>query len=306
MQRLKHRLDSFSTHFWQDRDEIASGSEWLKAVEEGIQSCDEVILVISDDSICSKVVEQEIALAREHQKTINPYFVGKISFSIPEFLAPLHIEELIEHDDIFSFTKLLRSEYDGSNRSAKVCLSQRVFPAFDNPSSVEYKDLLNRLLPVSIEMQRTSSAGSIANLNYGLIMCLIGRWDEGLQALKRYACKNNRPVSWYFFLVHLGRGKSLIHVTKSSRSDAILAYENLRQDDSHPFSNFMCALAEVAILNHGEPTIARRLKNSDIRELLRCDERAELQRLVWMTSRTWPLLTSKFQELKTGFTEVVR
>lgn len=302
---LREKLDPFSTHVWQDRDEIAVGSEWLRVVEEGIRSSDEVILIVSNDSICSEIVEQEVLMAHQYQKTIKPYFAGSINCSIPKYLASLHIEQLIDKRGVLSLEKMLFTDYNGSNKSAKECLAQRVFPVFENPSSTACKDMLNHLLPVSAELNRNSRAGSIACLNYGLILCLLNRWDAGIQILFEYANESNRPVGWYLFLGHLSRGKSLAHITHENRRYAMLAYENLREDDSHPLSNFMCALTEVALLNHGEPSIARRFQQYTIRDLLDCDERSELRRLVWMTARTWPLLTTKFQELKTGFKEVI-
>jgi len=70
--RLATDLDRLGAEVWIDVDDIPPGANWSTAVQQGLDACDALVLVISPDSMTSKNVEDEWQYVRDECKAILP------------------------------------------------------------------------------------------------------------------------------------------------------------------------------------------------------------------------------------------
>jgi len=289
--QLRIQMQKHATHIWQDRDEIVVGAHWLKEVEKGILEADEFVLLVSDDSMASSVVEHEVSVANNNNRTIKPFVVGPLTKPVPQYLAKFHLEELQPMNGTsVPLGELLYSNYDGSNKSAKECLGQRIFPEFSDPKIPEYRALLEKLAPLALDLANFANSGSVATLNAGLILSQLGSWDESVQYLLKYARSKNHPVGWYYLATHCCCQHSIVHMPEKHRTQAMEAYDRLLVNQSHPLSNFVCLLIEVGLLNHSAPSELKRLTEENQRKMIIVLSAQELHRLAWLTGNSFSLL----------------
>jgi hypothetical protein len=71
-EKIKSRLTVAGETVWIDRDEITGGELWRAQIVEAIENCDTFILVISQNSVKSKYVLQELNIADSERKRIVP------------------------------------------------------------------------------------------------------------------------------------------------------------------------------------------------------------------------------------------
>lgn len=72
VQRLVRDLKAGGANVWLDRFDIKPGTEWDRAVEEALEACPTMLLVLSPTSAASKNVLDEITVAMRMGKTIVP------------------------------------------------------------------------------------------------------------------------------------------------------------------------------------------------------------------------------------------
>ncbi len=70
--RLATDLDRLGAEVWIDVDDIPPGANWSTAIQQGLDTCDALVLVISPDSMTSKNVEDEWQYVRDESKAILP------------------------------------------------------------------------------------------------------------------------------------------------------------------------------------------------------------------------------------------
>ena len=70
--RLATDLDRLGAEVWIDVDDIPPGANWSTAVQQGLDACEALVLVISPDSMTSKNVEDEWQYVRDEGKAILP------------------------------------------------------------------------------------------------------------------------------------------------------------------------------------------------------------------------------------------
>ncbi|MBN1666080.1 MAG: toll/interleukin-1 receptor domain-containing protein, partial [Anaerolineales bacterium] len=70
--RLARDLEGRGAQVWIDRGDLHPGVEWQRSIANAIANCQAFLLVVSKDSLASTYVNQEMALAEAHQKTIFP------------------------------------------------------------------------------------------------------------------------------------------------------------------------------------------------------------------------------------------
>jgi hypothetical protein len=69
---LNEALEKRDYDVWVDMEDIPPTAEWLAEVYSGIEGSNVFVFVISPDSIASKVCQQELAHAVEHNKRLVP------------------------------------------------------------------------------------------------------------------------------------------------------------------------------------------------------------------------------------------
>lgn len=70
IERLAHDLRKCHVEYWLDTEEIRDGRSWLKVIfEDGIPTCDAVIVYLTGNSVKSRMVEKELDVAVVEQLT---------------------------------------------------------------------------------------------------------------------------------------------------------------------------------------------------------------------------------------------
>jgi TIR domain/WD domain, G-beta repeat len=97
---LNEALEKRDYDVWVDLENIPPTAEWLAEVYSGIEGSDVFVFVISPDSIASKVCQQELAHAVEHNKRLVPIVCREVdSEDVPESLRSRNWIFLRDSDD---------------------------------------------------------------------------------------------------------------------------------------------------------------------------------------------------------------
>ena len=88
VEKLVDFFHDASIKVWLDKEKMVAGDPWDASVEKGILEADEVILVLSKDSLNSDIVKAEYTYALDHQKRVIP--IKLEDCVIPLRLHPLH------------------------------------------------------------------------------------------------------------------------------------------------------------------------------------------------------------------------
>jgi TIR domain len=70
--KLAARLSDYGVKVWLDTNDIPAGMNWSTAIQEGLKHCDQMLLIISPDSMASKNVADEWQYYLDHSKPIIP------------------------------------------------------------------------------------------------------------------------------------------------------------------------------------------------------------------------------------------
>ena len=91
-------LDQSGISVWFDRRSIAAGSSWDAEIVRGVLGAGAVILLVSEASVSSPNVQQELRLAWEEQRPIVPLLLERAEYpdSVRYILAGKHRVELLE------------------------------------------------------------------------------------------------------------------------------------------------------------------------------------------------------------------
>src|SRR5215204_4785829 len=88
---LNEALEKRDYDVWVDLENIPPTAEWLAEVYSGIENSNVFVFVISPDSIASKVCQQELAHAVEHNKRLVPIVCREVDpEEVPEILRSLN------------------------------------------------------------------------------------------------------------------------------------------------------------------------------------------------------------------------
>ncbi|MEP7287692.1 MAG: SUMF1/EgtB/PvdO family nonheme iron enzyme [Chloroflexota bacterium] len=72
VRRLAAHLDNLGVDIWLDVEDIPAGMKWSTAIQEGLRSCDLMLLILSPDSMASINVEDEWQYYLDRKKPIIP------------------------------------------------------------------------------------------------------------------------------------------------------------------------------------------------------------------------------------------
>jgi hypothetical protein len=83
--RLAEDLKAAGANVWLDQLDIAPGQRWARAVQDALDNCHRMLVILSPASVNSTNVEDEVAFALEEHKTVIPVLYrwtnGKIQTS---------------------------------------------------------------------------------------------------------------------------------------------------------------------------------------------------------------------------------
>ena len=86
--RLAGDLKAAGANVWLDQLDIAPGQRWARAVQDALNSCQRLLVILSPSSVNSTNVEDEVAFALEEHKTVIPVFYRDCK--VPFQLRPFH------------------------------------------------------------------------------------------------------------------------------------------------------------------------------------------------------------------------
>ncbi len=70
--KLAEDLKAAGAAVWLDQLDIAPGQRWARAVEDALNACQRMLVILSPASVGSRNVEDEVAFALEEGKTVIP------------------------------------------------------------------------------------------------------------------------------------------------------------------------------------------------------------------------------------------
>jgi len=108
-QKLVERLKSENINIWVDWESIPLGADWLQEIQNGIESSDTFIFIISPDALKSQVLGTELELAVSYNKRLIPILYRDINYKeVPISLGSLNWLFFRQEDDFESaFSNLL-------------------------------------------------------------------------------------------------------------------------------------------------------------------------------------------------------
>src|SRR5262245_36433403 len=111
VRRLHDALAKLNRDTWVDWEDIPPTAEWLAEVFAAIEAADTFICVLSPECIASKVCNQELAHAVEHNKRLVPLMRRMVADNaVPEVLSKLNYVRFGETDDFDkAFESLLKA-----------------------------------------------------------------------------------------------------------------------------------------------------------------------------------------------------
>lgn len=107
--KLVERLKSENINVWVDWEEIAPGADWMQEIQNGIESSDAFIFIMSPDALKSQVLGRELELAVSSNKRLIPILYRDVNYKeVPISLGSLNWLFIRQEDDFESaFSKLL-------------------------------------------------------------------------------------------------------------------------------------------------------------------------------------------------------
>jgi hypothetical protein len=85
--RLAADLKAAGANVWLDQLDIAPGQRWARAVQDALNNCRRLLVILSPSSVSSTNVEDEVVFALEEHKTVIPIFCRdcKVPFQLRPF-----------------------------------------------------------------------------------------------------------------------------------------------------------------------------------------------------------------------------
>jgi TIR domain-containing protein len=85
--RLAAGLKAAGANVWLDQLDIAPGQRWARTVQDALNNCPRLLVILAPSSVRSTNVEDEVAFALEEHKTVIPVFYRdcKVPFQLRPF-----------------------------------------------------------------------------------------------------------------------------------------------------------------------------------------------------------------------------
>jgi hypothetical protein len=283
---------------WYDIEAIAPGEDWRREIFEGISACDELILLLSDSSICSRYVIEECQCAVSMGKLIRPIVVTPLSGKPPKPFDAIQYIDISQHKSTRAIAKELASFF-----SADTAVSG------DPMGRIKLAACRGLWLPFSRELAGptgTSVASSAAReierfrdryspssaiwLNGGLMNCVAGNWDKGLKLLRAHAQAATSFAGWYFLSLHVIRRQYVLRLNPDAANEALSAIRNATHCGQNPLSILVATVLEVGAANFGLDHLATGIKRFfELSETV-AEEPPEYLRAYWCLKPSWPVL----------------
>lgn len=283
---------------WCDIDAIAPGEDWRNEIIKGISECDELILILSNESIRSRYVIEECEYALSMGKIIRPIVATPLSDRPPNPIDKLNyidISRLKSRGDITAkLTELFSTDTAATGDSVtqiKLATCRGIWPSFSQELAGSTGTTLAFSAAHDIERFRQNySPSSTIWLNGGLMNCIAGNWDKGLDLLRAHARAANSFAGWYFLSLHLPRRQYVLRLNPDVANEALNAIQTAQTFGQNPLSTLVATVLEVGAVNYGRDRL-----DSGIAQFFELGETAseeppEYLRAYWCLQQSWPVL----------------
>ena len=309
---LRSALAANANTVWLDVDRITVGDVWLAEIESGIHACDELVLLLSDDSASSAVVAQELEMAAEFGKIIDPIIIAPLRGPMLPRLERVHrldVSGYAVRQAVQRITEHLASPAVGGRAHLNVrrLACRGLYPTF----GVEWIGTANlhRAQTVATELDQLRARyapQSTIWLNAGLMACLVGEWDRGLTTLRSHARAANSFPAWYLLALYLPRRSLVLGTSVPVIREACNAINRALAIQRHPL-----ALLTTAILERGDNTLSNDQLSDRLVEFARGltsirTEPSEVIRLAWCLQPSFRVLDSFEPWTRTTLREISR
>ena len=126
--RLEGDLQAHNFHTWVDRSELKGGQDWLNELEEAIEQCQILLVVLSPEAVASKYVKMEYRQAIRLDKHVIP-LEYRVCPKVPMALASLQFVSFkVYEQGLNNLLRALNSDEVKESRvapSTKTAVEQR-------------------------------------------------------------------------------------------------------------------------------------------------------------------------------------
>ncbi len=284
---LKETLANNARSVWVDIESIVIGDNWKEEIYLGLSHCDELVLLVSDDSLGSKAVAEELKLATEQAKPIRPIIVAPLTTALPDALADLQYIDLSRRNTGRELRSALSELFDPLRAPAKgyetkVLACRGIWPAFDP----RFAMISGRTEAISIagDLERIRNHYAPSSpiwLNAGLMHCIGDNWETGLNILRAHSRAANTFAGWYFLALHLPQRRLVLRLSSKDCHEALDAVRTATSFGTNPLCLLLNAVLEVGAANAGPAHLARTMELFRDVENEFAEQPSEYARLYW-------------------------
>jgi hypothetical protein len=224
-------------------------------IDRGIRECDDFALVVSQYSMSSAVVREEIDLAKRYQKTLCAIILDA-NVDLSMLPSSIHYVRLSGansndlHAAITSLFSVARPNIDDQNINPhimKTLAARYVWPAYAHDAHAG--PMMTNARRVLKSASEVSADHSAIVLNHALLECSAGQYESGLRDLDRYACAADNFAGWYFLSLLLPRTVGIRNVTVAVARAGFDAAQRAAERGCNPLSTLLLGLYEVCAEN---------------------------------------------------------
>ncbi|HTU47067.1 MAG TPA: toll/interleukin-1 receptor domain-containing protein [Bryobacteraceae bacterium] len=106
VRRLATDLKGAGAKVWMDKLDLRPGQHWGRAIEDAVDSCSRLLVILSPASVVSQNVDREVLFALDERKEVIPVLYRECR--IPFNLRPIHYVDFREGEDYASALEELR------------------------------------------------------------------------------------------------------------------------------------------------------------------------------------------------------
>lgn len=292
---LKALLAGNGQSVWLDQNEIALGDTWRDEIRKGIDAADELVLLVSQDSIDSPIVEEEVRYAQAAGKAVRPIRLAPVL--LPPYLRDVHCLDIAEVGGLDGVRRHLgKSSGQPEDRSApdallKLHACRGIWPRFTSEFASPAGRIAAQGHAARLDRFRSHHAEtSVLQLNAGLMYCAAGQWDKGIALLRGYAHAANNLAGWFFLAQHLLRREPARNAPLACVKEALEAVTTALQFGPNALCLLTAAILETGGANCGEANLKRRMTAFGEAQRTSTDPPGEYLRTLWCLKPSFSVL----------------
>ena len=281
---LRAMLGDQSSDVWQDIDSIGVGDDWREQIRIGVANCDELILLLSNSSISSEIVFEEVTIAQSLGKQIRPFVINRLPGILPEYLGKFNYQSVVHQSPSDALATIAKS-LSSSNNDWKLSVTRNIFPVFSEDAIRQSgsTNSFHAIAPPMLARAKTYHYSSAIWLNLGLVDCVLGQWKSGLSKLGKYASASRCFPGYYMLALHKLEQNRIGDLDPSIVDELSKDLDNALQLQDHPLAILLKALIDREGRNLSHERLKGQISHSLRLLSLKTEDVGELLRFIWAT-----------------------